>query len=201
MSEKTVAQIIREKSQIPVDLPVAGERVYIRALQGWEMLAAGLKPLMVTDEELANLSQQELKDKWAEIVTQARYVAVAVGIFPEYTLRETLAPNSTCVKDLEDQDVIAIYRRAITKTDSRAQGMYYGLNKKAFKLAEHLPLFNNQKEMSAWFYELCHFHFPGLSPFELLNAPEWQIGVLQEMVREGNAKYLKDNPSPEEGSE
>lgn len=201
MSKKTVAQIIREKSQIAVDLPVTGERVYIRALHGWEMLAAGLKPLSITNEELGNLSEQELKDRWAEIVTQARYTACAVGISPKYSLHETIAPDTVCVKDLEDQDVVAIYSKAIKKTDSRVQDVYYGLNQKALNPEEHLLLFMNQKEMAAWFYELCHFHFPGLSPLELLDAPEWKIGVLQEMIKEGNAKFIKDHPPPpEEGA-
>ena len=196
MPDKTIAEILRDKAQIAVDLPVAGERVYVRAVCGWEMLSAGLKPLMLSAEELGDLSQKDAEERWAEIVTQARYVAVAVGIHPKYCLHETIRKDMVCVRDLDDQDVVAIYSKAIEKTDSRVQGLYYGINQRAFDLEDHLPLFADQKEMMAWLYELCHFHFPGLSPFDLLDAPEWKIGVLQEMVREGTLKFIKDNPPP-----
>jgi hypothetical protein len=184
---RTIAQKIRDLSQIRVFLPVAREWVTIRAMTGINMLFAGIRPLMIPSrEELEKLSEADKKKKWAEQVTAARHTAVAVGIEPEYSLHETTDPGIVCVRDLDDIDVVEIYRKSIGQLGSR----YHGIDGNAFDAKKHMQYYLDQKEVAAFFGDLFRW-FPGLDPLEVLEAPMQKIGILQEIMREDRKNLEK----------
>lgn len=182
----TIAERIRDKSQRLVFLPTSRETVKIRALRGLQMLNAGLLPLTITRDELERLSEDEKEQRKDELLTMGRHVAVAVGIEPKYTLHETEAKDSVCIKDLDFDDVMAIFTGSITKTDER---LYFGINNAAYDISQHFGLFKSQKEMLRWFFR-AGFIFK-FNPLELLDREEWQLALLRECIKEG-MEMLKD---------
>lgn len=119
---RNLAQVIRESGRRSVHLPVLDLDVEIMALRGYELLQAGVMPLLYADPEL--LSGEEMEDAADRAVEVMHRILSICCVNPRY-VPEDADPEANEISgaDLANEDLAYLYEQIVDLSDSRYAGI------------------------------------------------------------------------------